>query len=143
MYLKSKLFLSSIIFTRILMKKLLPIIIFSLLLNSCGKSDKDYLEKCADQRTYSYWKERTNEFIKEKEFWLAKLSLTDTLSDSYKMASIMKVIEEKEYYIELYANASKKSLDEKLYELTLFEKNFIKCEQEFSKNPIYFKEVYK
>ena len=48
------------------MKKILGIILLGLLLFACSKSDQDYVENCADQKTRSYWDSRANEFKKEK-----------------------------------------------------------------------------
>ena len=121
------------------MKKVL-LTLTLLLVISCSKSDKEYVENCADQKTSRYWNERKNEFIKEQNRWTYKLSKS---SDKYEQKSILLMIKDKQYYIDLYSNASKKKLDEKLYEFPRFENNFKICEKKFQENPIYFKQIYK
>jgi hypothetical protein len=125
------------------MKKLICIFVLGLLLGGCGKQDVHYIEKCADNKTYSYWKEKVNQFEREKGFWLSKLTAFKIAQDDAETKAIYDMINSKQYHIDLYRNASKKTLKEKLYNFTSFKKNFVKCESEFSKNPIYFKEVYK
>lgn len=121
------------------MKKLL--LTFALLfVISCSKSDKEYVENCANQKTNQYWDERKEEFIKEQAYWTGRLVES---SDKYEGESIAGVILDKEYHIKLYSNASKKKLDEKLYEFPRFKNNFKICEKKFQENPIYFKQIYK
>ena len=120
------------------MKNFILIIIF-LIAVQCGKSDIDYVEACADWKTKSYWDERTNQFIKERNNWILKKSLS---KDKYEVQSIQNMIDDKQYYIDLYSKAHKKSLDQKLYEFTSYAPNFKSCEKEFKENPIYFKKIY-
>ena len=121
------------------MKKIFILIIIFLFAVQCGKSDIDYVEACADWKTKSYWDERTNQFIKERNNWILKKSLS---KDKYEVQSIQNMIDSKQYYIDLYSKAHKKSLDQKLYEFTRYAPNFKSCEKEFKENPIYFKKIY-
>ena len=110
-----------------------------MILNGCSKSDQDYVELCADQKTSSYWNERTNQFVKEKNRWVLKLAGS---TDSYEQKSILLMIDSKHYYIDLYRNASKKKLNEKMYEFPRYARNFEKCGKDFKDNPVYFKQQY-
>jgi hypothetical protein len=121
------------------MKKLLSIIVLCVILNGCSKSDQDYVELCADQKTSSYWNERTNQFVKEKNRWVLRLAGS---TDSYEQKSILLMIDSKNYYIDLYTNASKKKLNEKMYEFPRYASNFEKCGKDFKDNPVYFKQQY-
>ena len=53
------------------------------------------------------------------------------------------MMEMKKYYLDLYKNAAKKSLNEKLYEFPSFEKNFEICQKLFFFNPEAFERLYK
>ena len=121
------------------MKKLLSIIVLCVILNGCSKSDQDYVELCADQKTSSYWNERTNQFVKEKNRWVLRLAGS---TDIYEQKSILLMIDSKNYYIDLYTNASKKKLNEKMYEFPRYASNFEKCGKDFKDNPVYFKQQY-
>lgn len=121
------------------MKKILTIIILYLTLNGCSKSDQDYVELCADQKTSSYWNERANQFNNEMSKWVYKLSNT---LDGDERKSILLTIKSKQYYIDLYSNAHKKELKQKMYEFPRYETNFEKCGKEFKDNPVYFKQRY-
>lgn len=122
------------------MQKIIVVIFLILLIQGCGKQDKDYIEICANQKTSSYWNSRADQFKNEALKWITRKILA---KDKYEKEAAQNMINSKEYYIELYTNASKKKLSQKLYEFPLFEENFKKCEKEFIKNPIYFKEIYK
>jgi hypothetical protein len=122
------------------MKKILTIIILYLTLNGCSKSDQDYVELCADQKTSSYWNERANQFSNEMSKWVLRLAGS---TDSDERKSILLMIDSKLYYIDLYSNAHKKELNQKIYEFPRYETNFEKCGKEFKDNPVYFKQRYK
>ena len=121
------------------MNKNLILIPFILLLFACSKSDQEYVENCADQKTRSYWDSRANQFNNEKSKWVYKLSNT---SDSDEQKSILLTIESKQYYVDLYSNAHKKELKQKMYEFPRYTTNFEKCGKEFKDNPVYFKQRY-
>jgi len=122
------------------MKKILTIIILYLTLNGCSKSDQDYVELCADQKTSSYWNERANQFSNEMSKWVLRLAGS---TDIDERKSILLMIDSKLYYIDLYSNAHKKELNQKIYEFPRYETNFEKCGKEFKDNPVYFKQRYK
>jgi len=114
-------------------------LIVFLFLISCSKSEKEYVEKCADTKTKIYWIGRMIEFEKEKNNLIfRKISA----KDKYEKKAIENTIKSKEYYIDLYKNAHKKKLDQKIYEFPSYEDNFAKCSKEFKDNPIYFKQIY-
>ena len=121
------------------MNKNLILIPFILLLFACSKSDQEYVENCADQKTRSYWDSRANQFNNEMSKWVYKLSNT---SDSDEQKSILLTIESKQYYVDLYSNAHKKELKQKMYEFPRYTTNFEKCGKEFKDNPVYFKQLY-
>jgi predicted membrane protein len=121
------------------MRKNLIFITFGLLLFACSKSDQDYVELCANQKTSTYWNQRANQFIEEKNRWVLQLTRA---KDKYEKESIRLMINSKDYYIDLYTNASKKKLDEKMYEFPSFANNFKNCGKEFKDNPVYFKQRY-
>ena len=121
------------------MNKNLILIPFILLLFACSKSDQEYVENCADQKTRSYWDSRANQFNNEMSKWVYKLSNT---SDSDEQKSILLTIESKQYYVDLYSNAHKKELKQKMYEFPRYTTNFEKCGKEFKDNPVYFKQRY-
>ena len=110
-----------------------------MLLFACSKSDQEYVENCADQKTRSYWDSRANQFNNEMSKWVYKLSNT---SDSDERKSILLMIESKQYYVDLYSNAHKKELKQKMYEFPRYTTNFEKCGKEFKDNPVYFKQRY-
>ncbi len=121
------------------MKKILCIVVLSLFLFACSKSDQEYVENCADQKTRSYWDSRANEFKKEK----SRLEEDKALAkDKVERKVIQKFIDSKNYYIDLYTNAHKKKLNQKMYEFPRYTGNFEKCGKEFNDNPIYFKQRY-
>jgi hypothetical protein len=120
------------------MKKFILIIAF-FLIAQCGKSDTDYVENCADWKNKPYWEKEKNRFIEERNDWILKKSLS---KDKYEIQAKQKIIDIKQYYIDLYSKAHKKSLDQKLSEFTSYASNFKSCEKEFKENPIYFKKIY-
>ena len=121
------------------MNKNLILIPLMFLLFACSKSDQEYVENCADQKTRSYWDSRANQFNNEMSKWVYKLSNT---SDSDEQKSILLTIESKQYYVDLYSNAHKKELKQKMYEFPRYIENFEKCGKEFKDNPVYFKQRY-
>lgn len=118
----------------------LIIFVFSIFLFSCSKSDKDFVEKCADIKTTPYWNSRAIEFAKEIGKLKAEYKIT---TDKYEKSAIKKAIKDKKYHNDLYLNAAKKSLSSKLYEFPLYQKNFKTCENRFKENPESFKRLYK
>ena len=118
----------------------LIIFVFSIFLFSCSKSGKDLVEKCADIKTTPYWQSRAMEFSMDVGTWKARLKAA---KDKYEKSAIKDMIKTKKYYRDLYLNAAKKSLNEKLYEFPSFEKNFKRCENSFLRNPESFKRLYK
>ena len=118
----------------------LVIFILTIFLFSCSKSDEDFVEKCADIKTTSYWNSRAIEFAKEIGELKEELKAT---TDKYEKSAIKDAIKDKKYHNDLYLNAAKKSLGAKLYEFPLYEENFKICENRFKKNPESFKRLYK
>ena len=80
------------------------------------------------------------EFSMEIGTWKARLKAA---KDKYEKSAIKGMIEMKENYRDVYRNAAKKSLNEKLYEFPSFEKNFEKCQKLFFFNPEAFERLYK
>ena len=118
----------------------LVIFILTIFLFSCSKSDKDFVEKCADIKTTPYWQSRAFEFTKQYSEWEVRYK---TSKDKYEKSANKGMMETKKYYLDLYKNAAKKSLEDKLYEFPLYEKNFKRCEMSFLLNPESFKRLYK
>ena len=118
----------------------LIIFVFSIFLFSCSKSDEDFVEKCADIKTTSYWNNRAIEFAKEIGELKAELKAT---TDKYEKSANKGMIKMKKGWLDLFKNAAKKSLGAKLYEFPLYEENFKICENRFKKNPESFKRLYK
>ena len=118
----------------------LIIFLFTIFLFSCSKSDQDFVENCADIKTTPYWQSRVMEFSMEIGTWKARLKAA---KDKYEKSAIKGMIEMKENYRDVYRNAAKKSLNEKLYEFPSFEKNFEKCQKLFFFNPEAFERLYK
>ena len=124
------------------MNKNLILIPLMFLLFACSKSDQEYVENCADQKTRSYWDSRANEF-EMRNSGLGGLKLKKTLAkEKNDRAAIQKSIDRNNYYIDLYTNAHKKKLDQKMYEFPRYASNFEKCGKEFKDNPVYFKQRY-
>ena len=103
------------------MKKILGIILLGLFLFACSKSDQDYVENCADNKTYGYWQKQYSENM--KRYQRSKLSFYKKQAERFK-------------------NAKKLDLNKKFLYYTRYHNNFKNCEKEFKKNPIYFKEIY-
>jgi hypothetical protein len=97
---------------------LIPLI---LLLFACSKSDQDYVENCADNKTYEYWQEQY--LANMKRYQRSKLSFYKKQAERFK-------------------NAKKLDLDKKFLYYSRYHNNFKKCEIEFKENPIYFKEIH-
>ena len=122
------------------MHNALIIFLFTIFLFSCSKSDQDFVENCADIKTTPYWQSRAFEFAKQYSEWEVKYK---TSKDKYEKSARKGMMEMKKYYLDLYKNAAKKSLNEKLYEFPSFEKNFEICQKLFFFNPEAFERLYK
>tara|TARA_B110000503_G_scaffold15000_1_gene20780 strand:+ start:506 stop:853 length:348 start_codon:yes stop_codon:yes gene_type:complete len=115
------------------MKKLIFTIFFCILLSTNSNAfffGKNNVEKCADEKTRMYWGMRALDFLKQIGVWEQDYKNS---KDKYERNAIKLTIEEKKYWYELYKNASKKSLDEKLSEFPEFEKNYSICKKQYSK----------
>ena len=121
------------------MHNALIIFVFSIFLFSCSKSGKDLVEKCADIKTTPYWQSRAFEFAKQYSEWEVRYK---TSKDKYEKSANKGMMETKKYYLDLYKNAAKKSLEDKLYEFPLYEKNFEICSKDLFFNPESFKRLY-
>lgn len=121
------------------MKKVL-LTLTLLLVISCSKSDKDYIEYCADRKTAEYWNGKADNL--KKEILELEYKIATSINETQKN-SATKSMQYKTYLFNYYSNASKKKLKEKLVDFPFFESNFKNCEEEFRKNPIFFKERYK
>ena len=108
-----------------------------LLVISCSKSDKDYIEYCADRKTAEYWNEKADNLKNEK--LELEYEIMTSINETQKN-SATKAMQYKTYLFNYYSNASKMKLKEKLVDFPFFESNFKNCEEEFRKNPIFFKE---
>ena len=124
------------------MNKNLILIPLMFLLFACSKSDQEYVENCADQKTRSYWDSRANEF-KRFNSGIDGLEVKKALTNNKdEKKGIQNIIDMNKRYIDLYTNAHKKNLDEKMYEFPRYIENFEKCGKEFKDNPVYFKQRY-
>ena len=131
------------------MKKLLAIVVLGLFLSNCSQSDARYIENCANFLSADRWKE-TEEFSKKevKRFKRDIATLIPgtwgTKADREKLkkrwTEIMKRYEKQ---AKLYENMKNKDLTYKLNKNLYFSQNFKKCENEFQKNPITFKNTWK
>ena len=103
------------------------------------KNKKDIIEKCADEKTQPYWGLRALSF--QGDIWRLEDEL-EVAKDKYEKDAIKNMIKSKRYYLNLYKNASKKDLDQKLYEFTDYGENYNECKKEYSTNPNKFKQQY-
>ena len=110
------------------------------LLISCSDNKEKLLEKCADQKTASYWHGRSVEFQNEIRNYQNRYNKS---VDKYEKKSIELAINEKKYYYNLYNEASKKNLKSKLYEFPSYENNYNTCKLSYALNPDLFKKTYK
>lgn len=121
------------------MHKNLILVAAILLLFACSKSDQEYVENCADQKTRPYWDSRAQEFFTDMATWGVKENLA---KDKYEKKSAKKFYEYKKKLYENYKEAHKKKLDEKMFEFPRYKANFEKCGKEFKDNPVFFKQRY-
>ena len=121
------------------MKNILWIVVLGLFLFACSKSDQDYVENCADQKTRSYWDSRAKEFLNEMATWKVRATLA---KDKYEKSSAKNLYDYKKKLYENHKYAHEKKLDEKMYEFPRYTENFEKCGKEFNDNPVYFKQRY-
>ena len=54
------------------MQKIIVVFFLILLIQGCGKQDKDYIEICANQKTSSYWNSRADQFKNEALKWITR-----------------------------------------------------------------------
>ena len=132
------------------MKKLLAILVLGLLLVSCSQSDARYIENCANSLTKDKWKER-EEFSKKevKRFKkdIADLKTRDWRTEAERKKRIKlwtEIMKGYEKQAKIYKNIKNKDLKYKLNNHSyFFSQNFKKCENEFQKNPITFRNTWK
>ena len=122
--------------------------VLGLFLSNCSQSDSRYIENCANFLSADRWKE-TEEFSK-KEVKRFKRDIARLKPGVYeeeerkrlkkRWTEIMKGYEEQ---AKLYKNMKNKDLKYKLNKNLYYSRNFKKCENEFQKNPITFKNTWK
>jgi len=119
---------------------------------ACSPSKDDLIENCADSKTASHWYDR--QLMYQKNVDRSEKNILDAILN-YKLGKISKEVHDASVSaseisrkinlerVNLYKNYKKKSLDHKLHMNFQFKDNFEKCENEFNKNPITFRNVYK